>query len=466
MSRVALIGDNTIEYVDILLKIWNMGDCAVLIDWRIPLITAVDMMQQADVNTCYIERKYFPDTCIKNKCNIDFITFEVLNKEAQILPIKVREQFKENYTYDEALVIYSSGTTGKSKGVILSHYAINTNADAVINYMKLSANDCFYIAKTLSHSSTITGELLVALKSGVNTIIAPVIVPPRYVFENIQRFSVSIICVNPSLLRLFSREQALKQYKLASLKTIYVSGAILDSQTYIHAHTSFKDIAIYNVYGLSELAPRVTAQTETYCKSNSVGKPINGVELAIVNDYGEIVKTGECGIVHVNSPSLFSGYISGSLKYKSLYKNWLNTGDVGYIDENNELHINARIDDLIIINSHKIYPVDVENIILEVSDIAECAISKISYDAIEIIGCLYVGDNDFTKKFFTNLRLRLAPYEVPRFFINCKSLPKSLNGKLLRNEVNKILENSFNQNNLKSGLTEYKHNNNLILHEK
>ncbi len=131
MSRVALIGDNTVEYIDQLLKIWNKGDCAVLIDWRIPFLTAVDMMHQAVVTTCYIERQLFDAAHIKEVCNIDFKSFEVSNKKAQILPSKVSQQFKENYSYDEALIIYTSGTTGESKGVILSHYAINTNADAM-----------------------------------------------------------------------------------------------------------------------------------------------------------------------------------------------------------------------------------------------------------------------------------------------------------------------------------------------
>ena len=92
-----------------------------------------------------------------------------------VLPKYISCKFQENYSKNEAIIIYSSGTTGKVKGIILSHFDINTNADAIIDYMKPTTAHCIYIAKTLSHSSTLTGELLVALKTKMNIVIAPTI---------------------------------------------------------------------------------------------------------------------------------------------------------------------------------------------------------------------------------------------------------------------------------------------------
>lgn len=88
-------------------------------------------------------------------------------------------------------------------------------------------------------------------------------------------------------------------------------------------------ISVFNVYGLSEASPRVTAQTPECCKSNSVGKPIGGIEVAIVDDNGTLVPNGKRGIIHVSTPSLFSGYVIGERKHPSLYRGWLNTGDIG-----------------------------------------------------------------------------------------------------------------------------------------
>lgn len=159
MSRVALIGENSVEYVNSLIDIWNNGDCAVLLDWRIPFQTAVEMMREADVSKCYIEEGLLEKSNIQLPDCIEFIEFKK-RITTTMLPQEVYDKYRNNYKTNEAVVIYSSGTTGKSKGIILSHYAINTNADAIIDYMQPNDNDCIYIAKTLSHSSTLFHKLL------------------------------------------------------------------------------------------------------------------------------------------------------------------------------------------------------------------------------------------------------------------------------------------------------------------
>lgn len=435
MSRVALIGENSIGYVNSLIDIWNNGDCAVLLDWRVPFQTAVEMMIEADVHTCFIENSLFHK--IENSIldSIDFITYEKQNSSAELLPNYIYEKFRENYNKNDAVVIYSSGTTGKSKGIILSHFAINTNADAIIDYMNPSKKDCIYIAKTLSHSSTLTGELLVALKTRMKLVIAPTIVPPRYISNNINKFNITVICLNPTLLSMMVDEYERKHYDLSSLKTIYVSGSILNDKIHEKAHATFFDIPIYNIYGLSEAGPRVTAQKADCCKGNSVGKPIKGVEIKIVNAQGSVVPTGEYGIIHVNTPSIFNGYIVGQNKHKTLYEGWHNTGDLGYIDTNGELHIVNRLDDVIIIDSHKIYPSEVEKKIFELTTVKECAIAKIEFNGNEFIGCLYVSKNEIERDIKEKLKTKLLIYEIPRFFLRCDSLPRTKNGKVSTSEI-------------------------------
>lgn len=430
MSRVALMGENSVEYIRILLDIWNHGDCAVLLDWRIPFQTAIEMMSEAGVERCYVEKKVFSKFDALVPVWLEIKKFESADNAAVQLPKILYDTFKEDYSTDEAVVIYSSGTTGKSKGIILSHYAINTNADAVIDYMKPDDNDCIYITKSLSHSSTLTGELLVALKTRMTLIVAPTIVPPRYVFHNIAEHGVTLLCLNPTLLKMFADDYVRNHYDISTLRTIYVSGSVLNDTICQTARESFEGIQIYNIYGLSEAGPRVTAQTENCCTGSSVGKPIKDVRIAIVDDQGNPVEAGKCGIIHVDTPSRYSGYISGKEKHRSLYNGWLNTGDIGLFDENGELYVMGRIDDVIMIDSHKIYPSEVEEQILRILDVSACAVFAVGENTDLKIVCAYVADKFILIHDLIKLRKILMPYEIPKSFIRVDRIPTVINGKV------------------------------------
>lgn len=421
MARVALIGTNSIGYIHALIDIWNNGLCAVLIDYQTPFHTAIQMMREADVQKCYLQDNLWSEH-INIYSEIEFIRYTADSKLTFILPNFLYDEFHPNYSNNEAVIIYSSGTTGKSKGIILSHFAINTNADAIIDYMDpLAKTDCIYTVRHLSHSSTLTGELLVALKSRTKMVITASAVPPRLILSSVNKYGVTILGINPTLLSFLCDEAMRKSYDLSCLQKIYVSGAILHDATYEKSKKVLRNISIFNVYGLSETAPRVTAQTFDCCKSNSVGKPIKGVEVTITNEDGVPISNEVRGIIHVKTPSMFSGYVVGDRKYSSLYNGWLNTGDIGFWDKFGELHVVGRVDDVIICDAHKIYPTDVEKMILEDPSISDCAISLCAVDGTEIIGCLYVSNRKCTTKIIHSIKDRLAQYEIPKKYLKTEN---------------------------------------------
>ena len=438
-----MIGENSVEYVNALLDIWNNNDCAVLIDWRIPFKTAVKMMAEAGVTRCCIESgkldnkiDIFPDS-------IELEVFERPSNSAELLPQYIYDKYCDNYSNDEAVVIYSSGTTGTSKGIILSHYAIQTNADAIIDYMNPSLGDCIYIAKVMSHSSTLTGELLVALKSGMKAVIAPTIVPPRFIISQIEQHNVSVICLNPTLLNYISDEYGRHDYDLSSLRVIYVSGSVLNDRVYNKSHHILKEIPIYNVYGLSEAGPTVSAQRVDCCKSNSVGKPILGVEIVVADKNGNVLPNRERGMIHVNTQSRYCSYITGEEKHKSVYKDWLNTGDIGYFDEYGELHIVGRMDDVILLGAHKIYPNDVVAQIMKYTDIHECAVTAVSVNTEDVLCCLYTSSSD-VRVDIKKLGTVLMKHEVPKIFIRTGAIPKTRTGKISLQLVREVMVKELN----------------------
>lgn len=436
MARIGLIGNNSVGYVEKLIGIWNNGDCAVLLDFRIPMKTLTEMMREADVSVCIVGNSLYQAEIEHLPCDIQFVPFDDSCKSGVVLPSEIIGQFKDNYSSNEAVVIYSSGTTGKSKGIILSHFAINTNADAIIDYMNPTQNDCILITKTLCHSSTLTGELLVSLKSRTKLIVAPAIISSSGIFKIINRFCVTLLFVNPTILSLLSTYLNNVNCDVSSIRAIYVSGSILNDGIYSMSHRVFAGIPIYNVYGLSEAAPRVTAQRADCCKSNSVGKPIKGIKIVIIGCDGKPVQNGTSGNVYINTQTKYSGYISGNERFvHNDFKGWLNTGDIGYINGYGELVIVGRADSIIIHQSHNILPESVENQLMRLSsDIATCRVFVLDDD----LCCEYTTfdkkeiDRKKLKSILDDLKKVLPTYEIPMKFLYVDKINGTLSGKIIR----------------------------------
>ncbi len=440
MSRIALIGRNSIEYVEKLLDIWNQGNCAVLIDENMPLEIILEMINDANVEKCFIEYTVFLKLKVPLEYQEKFICFKNESGPVVEFPSVLYEKFDAKYVNDEAVIIYSSGTTGKSKGIILTHKAINLNADSIIKYMNLDSNDCIYIIKSFTHSSTLVGELLVSLKRRIKLIISSSIVHPRRILNNIVMFNVTIMCLNPTLLELLCYEyEKNNNLYIESLKTIYSSGSILKKNILNKAKDIFKNINIYNVYGLSEAGPRVTAQTINYKTLNSVGCPIEGVNVKILDDNGSNTDNNQRGTIYVKTMSSFSGYVNGTYKNKSSLEGWINTGDIGYFDLNGELYIVGRQDEMIIMNSHKIYPYDIENIIINNTNINNCVITDVMISDKSYLVCLYEGEKKDNLSIIKTIQNRLLPYEIPKLYFNCEKIPANKNGKISRKNISRYI---------------------------
>lgn len=430
-QRIGLIGENSIEYVRRLISIWNAGNCAVIIDWRIPLTKSIQMLVDSGVKVCYIDASLLDDNFTHNNCDIEFNAIFANKNSYEKLPEDIYIAFDDNYSRDEALILYSSGTTGKAKGVILSHYAIQKNAEAICEYMSLNYDDSIYIAKPLSHSSTIVGELLVGLKFKITIFLGRSIVSPGVLLKNLENSKSTIVCVNPTLLKLMTMSLHKRNNCLQSIRTIYTSGAIIEPKLLNEAKNIFVEVEILNIYGLTEMGPRVTAQRHSDIPNGSVGKPIRNVKVKIKKrkKYNSSKGIGE---VWVHTPYIMNGYVENNV---SLYNRWFNTGDLGYIDQKGNLYITGRSDNAVLVGSHIVYLEDVEKTILQMDGVQDCVVLSKSHEVHgNVLVCYYEGSPEV----FSNENIRnhciknMASYEVPYKFIKMKKLLTNLNGKKIR----------------------------------
>ncbi len=428
MERIGIIMDNSIEMVECIIEIWNSGNSVVIIDFRTPLQQIIKTMKEIDVKKCYVDTALCKDK-IHLIENIDIIQIEI-TKEIVRIPKSVYKKYVYNTSHNEAIVLFSSGTTGDIKGTILSHAAITGNANAIIDYMKLTSEDRLYIIKSLAHSSTLVGELLVGLISQISVFIGKT----QNIFErhlkNIVKFEITTICMNPTLLHLFKYQiiNNKAEQKRLSLNKIVISGSVCNVDDINSVSKLLKETKIINVYGLTEAGPRVSAQNDN-SPIGSVGKAIKGVDICIRNEDNKQIENNCVGIIYVKSDYMFTNYTN---KHNTYIDNmgWLNTRDVGYLDSEGNLFVLGRKDEMIITGSHNVLPNTIESLILKNPNVTECIIIGIDDCVLnKRIVCLYVSKNDICEELRRYCQKFLPVYEIPKEFVKILKVPKTATGK-------------------------------------
>ncbi|MBR5041353.1 MAG: acyl--CoA ligase [Clostridiales bacterium] len=442
MRNVAIIAENSVDYVRVFTENLEREDTTVLIDWRLPDIKIVEIVKELKVE------KLFCDPQVSARLNnrgLNGISITLLKKDEGISPIpddiiKKWESLGLNYSENTAVILFSSGTTGAAKGVKLSYRAINNNSDSIIDYIDRDNVESILVSKTFSHSSTIVGEIIVALKLGLSIHIAPSITQPKTILDYIAFKKIDMYCINPSMLYLLLLTMKKSETVVNELHYLYVSGSRCSKDLLQKASSLFPQAHIHNVYGATEVGPRITAQRSKYDTVGSVGTPIKNVEVEVVSESGMLCENGDIGIVHVKTNSLMTGYSNCSEPRVSLYEGWYNTGDLGYKNKNGELFLVGRFDNMIISAGHNVFPETVEEVVEMIDSVNECMVYG-NPDSMygEKIVCLYsLRDKSLCELSKEKMRAfcknYLAPYEIPHDFICVESIEKTTGGKKKRKQ--------------------------------
>lgn len=337
---------------------------------------------------------------------------------------------------DPAFILFSSGTTGQPKGIVISHRAIINNMKAIAGYLQPAQEDVFYIAKSMVHSSTITGEILLAIYTGADIIALRPQVAFSQTLKRIEEHRPSILCIPPSLLHFIANERS-GASRLNSLRVIHVSGSIINKEAFKKTQELLPNLRLYNGYGLTEVSPRVaqTCSSATY-EFGSIGKPIQGVQVEIRKENGTTpCNPEETGELYVQSNAMMEGYwINGTIDNSMLTSGWLATGDLGYMSASGDLVVTGRKDDMIITSAHNVLPNDVEDVVLQFEGIDDCLVFGVD-DAVlgQRIVCAYTSS---AKEIGNQLRMwcskHLPAYQVPKNFYHWPQIPANSNGKKAR----------------------------------
>jgi len=313
-----------------------------------------------------------------------------------------------------AVILFTSGSTGAPKGVMLGEGAILSNVEGISSYFPISAEDTILISRPLYHSSVLTGEFLTALCAGARIVFNSEPFNPIGILKTVKKQGVTVLGSTPTLLSLLSR--FVRGDDKLPLKTLSVSGECISKGTARNIRKAFPSARVLCGYGLTEAAPRVAyLPSELFDKNpTAAGYPLPSVELRIVNKKGKQLPRGKVGELLVRSDSLMDGYFEDpALTKKAIRGGWLRTGDLALIGEDGLLYIKGRRDDMMIRAGMNIYPAEIENALSADERIREVRVYGYDAGGTQEIGITVCGDLSSVAEVMQICRSKLPAHQIP-----------------------------------------------------
>lgn len=343
---------------------------------------------------------------------------------------------------DLAVILYTAGTTGRPKGVALSHGNLIANARSAASLFELSREDWGLGVLPLSHSYGLmlmnAGNIL-----GTRAVLLRWF-NPEEVLQSIQAYRVRSMSGVPTMYVYLLNYPGAEQYDTSSM-VYWGSGAAPLPLEVVEPFERKFGGRILEGYGLTEAAPVVSAhRLSMERRLGSVGKPIPGVEVKIFDDEDRELPVGEVGEVCVRGPNVMLGYYRMPEETAKTIKNsWLHTGDMGRVDADGYLYIVERKKDLLIRGGFNIYPREVEEILYAHPKIAEAAVVGMPDPLMgeEVLAFVVVrsGQEVTAEEITAFCHAKLAKFKCPKQVRFVDSLPKSPVGKVLRKELRKLV---------------------------
>ncbi|MDD6187959.1 MAG: AMP-binding protein [Clostridiales bacterium] len=339
---------------------------------------------------------------------------------------------------DTDMILFTSGTTSASKGVLTTHFSRANTVMAHIEALKATEEDKFCVAIPMFHCFSLTGSVLTAIMSGA-CVYFPANRHTKTLFEAIERDKITVLHAVPTLFSAMMARNNAGEYDISSLRTGVIGGAVYKPEFFERVSRELN----YNL--LSSLGQTEATAGFTFCgyddpmeiKANTVGRFIEHTEGMIRNiNTGKPQPVGEVGEICVRGFGVMQGYVGQPevTAQTILPDGWLRTGDMGFIDENDCLHITGRLKDMIIRGGENISPGEIEELLLAGGKAAQVKVVAVpdEHYGEEICACVVLKDGEEMSEEEVRdiVRAKLAYFKVPRYVLFMEDIPKTNSGKV------------------------------------
>jgi len=450
-DRVVLLFQNCIEFTISYFAILKIGAVVVVLDFRLSPAEMEPIFQETEVTAVVtsVRQKVFIDRVRKTVPTLQHIVVtgaegedirdwhsyeEIMGRESsERISIPLSEE-------DESIYLYTSGTTGRSKGVVLTNDHLNYFPETMHHALKCSDMDTFGLVLPISH---ITGPVVMNLmvESGMTVSLIDEMTPKK-ILDAIQNHRITITAAVPPIYQLILNVPHWERYDCSSLKMAAMMGTVVPESLMREFGERYPHLQPLQGYGATETPPLLTLThlKDAPRKMASAGKAAPKAELKIIGQDGKEAEMGQMGEIIARGPQIMKGYFKDpKATAKKIKEGWYYTGDLGRMDEDGYLYVLGRADDMVITGGLNVYPSEVETVLLNHPKVQEAAVVGIPDSRrgqiLRANVVLKHGETATHREILSFCKERLASFKMPRQLEFKDSLPKSRTGKVAKRQL-------------------------------
>lgn len=344
---------------------------------------------------------------------------------------------------DPAAILYTAGSESTPKGVVLSHRNLLANVDSLERAARLTADDVYLGVLPMSHAFALLGTLVAPVSMGARVYYVDRFIPSEIGDACLQQKATLLLAI-PTMYNLILRARDLAWAERNNLRLCVAGGEVLPRGV----AERFEDVfckPLLNGYGMTETSPVVSLNVPWANKPGSVGRPIPGTEVRIIDDDARNLGHNTEGEIAIRGDNVMAGYLDDPQGTAKRYTDdgFFRTGDIGLVDDDGYLFIRGRKKELIIISGENVSPAEIEAVLLGHPMVADAAVIGVNHGTRGEAPMAFVTGRRFhkltAKELRSYCRQRLASFKVPRQFVISDKLPRDAMNKILKRALPDLL---------------------------
>ena len=444
-DRVAYLGFNRPECLIVFFACASIGAIYLPLNWRLapPELQYIFVDSAPSVLMCDSIHHDIGASLIPFTPSSKLLDIEALKSLLEVPTPSAEDSNESNWDFP-VLLVYTSGTTGRPKGVVLTQKALYFNALNSVDMHGLNKNDHILTVLPLFHVGGLNIQTTPGFFVGA-TVSLHARFDPTETLSSIALEKPTLLVLVPSMMFALNQHSSWSPATLSSLRVVTTGSTIVPPGLITTWHEA--GIPIIQVYGSTETGPVALYQREedALMSVGSTGRDALHTDLRIVDEQGHDVKSEASGELLLRGPNLFQKYWNDEASTQDVFEDgWFRTGDIGYRDERGFVFINDRKKDVVISGGENIYPAELEKVLLRVPGIIEAAVVGIPDERWgDIPVAVVIVDRETgpgTVEIFTAFIGQLARFKHPKAVGFAKTLPHNAMGKVLKHELRVAIE--------------------------